>query len=95
MTTNSASYYADSPTFNVAGEHKLGNWDLDYRAAYTVIYILRPTGTYGFHGVKGGNLTYSVTNVGWVVDRTDPWSPLSRPPARASTTSPVIGRASH
>jgi TonB-dependent receptor len=69
------TYYAESPTFNFNGEHKLGNWDIDYRAAYTKIDIHRPSGTLGEKGAEGGTLSYSVNNVGWIVERADPWNP--------------------
>ncbi|MBI4626448.1 MAG: TonB-dependent receptor [Verrucomicrobia bacterium] len=84
MSTNVATYYAESPTFNASGAHKFGNWDIDYRAAYTTIFIHRPSGTIGEKGAQGGTLTYSVTNVGWIVDRADPWAPTFRQTAGPS-----------
>lgn len=84
ITNAVQTYYAESPTANFNAEHKIGNWDLDYKLAYTTIFIHRPSGTLGEKGAQGGTLTYSVTNVGWVVDRTDPQAPTLRQTAGPS-----------
>ena len=80
------TYYAESPTVNFGGEHKVGNWDIDYKSR--IYDDLHPSSVRhtGRKGANGGTLTYSSPmSAGLSIAPTPGLRPLSRPQVRAST----------
>ncbi|MBI4662434.1 MAG: TonB-dependent receptor [Verrucomicrobia bacterium] len=80
-------FYAKTPSVNFSGEHRLGNFKIDYKVSETDSHVDAGSGNSGPKGNKGegGMLTYNATNIGWTIDRTD-----SAHPRFTQTAGPSI-----
>jgi iron complex outermembrane recepter protein len=64
-TTGPGNFYNRMRRFDLGAEHKWGPFEVDYNAIYT------QTNINGGGGGRGGILINQITNVGWVIDRTE------------------------
>lgn len=71
MTNSHSSFISKSPSFQIGGEHKFSNWDIDYRLAHVSMHIDRGVGNKG----DGGTLLMRAPSIGWIVNRSDPGAP--------------------
>ncbi len=63
-TTGPGNFYNRMRRFDLGAEHKRGPFQVDYNAVYT------QTNINGGGGGRGGILINQLTNVGWILDRT-------------------------
>ena len=64
-TTGPGNFYNRMRRFDVGAEHNWGPFQIDYNAIYT------QTNINGGGGGRGGILINQITNVGWILDRTE------------------------
>ena len=64
LTQGPNNFFLRTRTFDLGAEHARGPWSLDYGAAFSTTHINN-----GF-GNDGGQFTMRVTNLGWILDRT-------------------------
>ncbi|MBI4626627.1 MAG: TonB-dependent receptor [Verrucomicrobia bacterium] len=65
------SYYSKSPSVNLGGEHKLGQWEFDYNASGATTGIVSGSGK----GPVGGQLVMQAPNLGWIIEKNDDTNP--------------------
>lgn len=63
-TTGPNNFFNRLRRADIGAEHKWGPWEIDYNARYTQTHINIGNG-------EGGVLVNRLTNVGWILDRTD------------------------
>ncbi|MBI5766500.1 MAG: TonB-dependent receptor [Verrucomicrobia bacterium] len=64
LTQGPNNFFLRTRNFDLGAEHTLGRWSLDYGGMFSATHINN-----GF-GNDGGQFTMRVTNIGWVLDRT-------------------------
>lgn len=74
INTRSVTFFKKNPTFTFAGEHQLGRVDLDYSARYNQFLTYSDAGK----EKEQGELVMSILNVGFTLDRADPFKPIFR-----------------
>jgi hypothetical protein len=64
VTETMFSFFNRTRQFDLGVEHKLNRWEIDYNATYSQTHNNLGSG-------KGGTLTNRISNVGWILDRTE------------------------